>query len=146
MPVIKIKMRQDIGNLQNSFKQLVDDFFHASLPILGSGTGWGPAVDVCETEDALHVIVDLAGVEKDALSVVVEGNFLRISGRRYSPLEKGNRRYYQVEIEYGPFERIIRLSVLIDYSTIDARYENGLLHITLAKEKGSEPIKINITD
>ncbi len=146
MPLIKINVQPDIDTLHRRFKEMVDDFLRAPMPLIGNRRGWVPPVDVCEGSDELLVVAELAGVEKESLTVVIEGEWLQVSGTRKAPFPADYRRFFQVEIEYGRFERIIRLPVPVDPASAEAALENGILVITFKKIDADSPIKIAVNE
>ena len=145
MPLIKIKVERDLEQLQDRVKRLVDDVFHISRPIAFSEGGWVPAVDIYEGPDAIYVVVEAAGVDTDSLRLTFEGQFLHLSGKRHSPVSLGKRRFYQMEIEYGSFERIVRIPVTINLEQIEAQYENGLLIVEMFRKEPKKTIKIEVS-
>ena len=72
MPVIKIKVERAL--LQDRVRCLADDFFQVSRPIVLSGRGWVPAVDIYEGPDAVYVVADTAGADKEASISSLRGN------------------------------------------------------------------------
>ena len=145
MPLIKIKVERDLEQLQDRVRRLVDDVFHISRPMAFSEGGWVPAVDIYEGPDVVYVVAEAAGVDTDSLHLTFEGQFLHLSGQRHSPVSLGKRRFYQMEIEYGPFERIVRIPVAIDLEQIEAHYENGLLIVEMSRKEPRETIKIEVS-
>ncbi|MEA1866888.1 MAG: Hsp20/alpha crystallin family protein [Thermodesulfobacteriota bacterium] len=145
MPVIKIKVERDFELLQDRVERLVDDVFQISMPVMLSKGGWVPALDIYEGPDAVYVVADTAGVDKESLNLILKGQFLHLAGRRRSPVSLGKGRFYQMEIEYGPFERIIRIPVTVDPEQMEACYENGLLVIRMLCKKANDTIKIDVS-
>lgn len=145
MPVIKIKVERDFELLQDRVRRLVDDVFQVSMPVMLSREGWVPAVDIYEGPDAVYVVADTAGVDKESLNLIFKGQFLHLAGQRRQPVSLGKGRFYQMEIEYGPFERIIRIPVTVDPEQMDAYYENGLLVIRMLCKKANDTIKIDVS-
>ena len=94
---------------------------------------WRPPADVCESERAIEVTVDLAGIDQDALDVVLFEDALVIEGQRRLATAGPNGIYYRAEIRQGPFRLELALPATIAQHGIDARYDNGLLRITLPK-------------
>lgn len=100
---------------------------------------WQPPVDVCETEDALMVKAEIAGVRSDRINVSLSADdrILVISGIRAEDEEERRARVrcYQLEIYYGPFERHITLppDVPIDRENITATYRDGTLTVCIPK-------------
>jgi HSP20 family protein len=99
--------------------------------------GWTPAVDMWETDDALYVLLDLAGVDADKTEVRAEPHALTVRGvrrERHSPQTQNvERSYHALEISYGRFERTLRLPPGIDTEAASASYRDGLLEIMLPK-------------
>ena len=98
---------------------------------------WAPALDMYETDDALVVLLDIAGVDASQTEVHAEPNLLTVSGvrrERHSPLGHNEQRnYHALEIPYGRFERSVHLPPGIDTAAARANYRDGLLEITLPK-------------
>ncbi|MEX0786688.1 MAG: Hsp20/alpha crystallin family protein [Dehalococcoidia bacterium] len=94
---------------------------------------WRPPADVCESDSTVEVTVDLAGIDQDELDVVLFEDALIIEGRRRLVAVKPGVVYHVAEIRQGPFRLELPLPVAIDQERVDARYERGLLQITIRK-------------
>ena len=66
---------------------------------------WAPPADVVVTQDSARVILELAGVPRDAVRVRLQGRTLIVSGRRVPPQELQGAHYHRAEIYFGSFER-----------------------------------------
>lgn len=98
------------------------------------GDRFQPAMDVYETEKALIVRFELAGVRGADLRVTVDGDVVRVSGVRLAPPPGEEvQRLHQMEIGFGPFERSLRIPVEIDRDAVSANLEEGILTVTLPK-------------
>lgn len=97
---------------------------------------FSPVVDVMETHDEYIIIVDVAGADDRAFDITVEGRTLIISGSRPEH-SQGKRRYHLGEIRIGPFQRAVPLPGAVVADETRARYERGLLRITLRKAAGA---------
>src|SRR5512143_1026143 len=87
-----------------------------------------PPVDIYETEDALVVVADLPGVNKDSIDIRVEDGILTIKGRAdYSPRAKILRGEFNLQGYYRQFQ----LSDDVDQSKISAESKNGVLTVRL---------------
>ena len=97
---------------------------------LGPRRGFQPQCDCYRTDDppALHLVLELPGVDPAAVRIVASDTALVVSGRRERPHPAGAR-YHQVEIEYGPFERRIELAEDVDAKAATATYEAGMLRL-----------------
>lgn len=96
-------------------------------------TYWRPPADVCESDSAIEVIVDLAGIDQDDLDVMIFEDAMIVEGRRQFSAAKPNGVYHVAEIRQGPFRLELPLPVAIDQDRVDARYDQGLLRITFLK-------------
>lgn len=105
---------------------------------------WSPQMDVLETPEAFMILAEVSGLKKDEIQVTVKRNVVYLSGKRQRPPLANAVRYLQMEIEYGTFERMFELPVLVDESRIEAHYRDGLLNVVLPKkmaQKKSIPIE-----
>ena len=102
---------------------------------------WNPPVDIVETEEEVIVLVDIAGMNGNEINVVTDGKVLRINGFRKNINPPGQKQFHKLEIQVGPFERVIELPVPVDHSRITARYDHGLLRIRIAKPDSSKDVK-----
>lgn len=103
----------------------------AGAPRIGSG--FTPKVDVFYSgrdEPVAIVLVELAGIDSESLSLEVAGRDLVISGERTVQQTEG-RVYQQVEIETGGFRRVIELGADVDAERAEAGYDDGILRIQL---------------
>jgi HSP20 family protein len=134
-------------DLRDEIDELFADLWQVSR-LGGRRRGFRPHVDSFRTEDPpeFTVLVEIAGIDPSQVNVTASEGVLLITGeRRRQPCE--GRVYQQIEIEYGPFERVVRLPEDADVSRADARYERGLLVIAMpieAKTKAPEPVPIEI--
>ena len=120
----------DIDRLHEEIQELIDELWQVPR-FAGGRRGFRPQVDCVRSDDppALHVVVELPGVDPSELQVVAADRVLVVAGvRQRHPLEG---RYQQMEIEYGPFQRRIPLDEPVDTNAATARYEHGLLTVVL---------------
>lgn len=98
------------------------------------GSRWRPSVDVLETEKSIVVRFELAGVRISDLNVTVDGGVLKVSGVRRAAPDDGVQRLHQMEIAFGPFERVLRFDVAFVREGVSAHLEDGFLTVTLPKQ------------
>jgi len=94
---------------------------------------WRPATDVFETRDELVVVMELAGVTEDDLSVTLFSDLLVVEGIRHQPSVTKVNAYHQLGIKYGEFRSEVHVPFPVDTSKVKAEYSNGLLRISLTK-------------
>ncbi len=123
--------RRDIERRSDELEALFTDLWQGSRFRSARG-GFRPNVDSYHTDDPheLTVIVELPGVDPESIAVVVGERILVVAGERARPRAKG-RIYQQMEIEYGPFQRQVRLAEDVDPARARAEYERGILRISL---------------
>lgn len=96
-------------------------------------TRWRPDTDTYETATAVDVVVDLAGVEEDDFEVQLFDDALVIEGRRQPLSCQEGAVYHAAGIRHGPFRVELPLPARVDPERVEARYDRGLLRITLLK-------------
>jgi HSP20 family protein len=97
---------------------------------------WQPPINAFRCAAAVRICVDLAGVEKSLIDLTVEPRRVVIRGSRETPEPSDQTtQILALEIDYGPFEREVRLPVEVDVKRARAEQENGLLWIYLPLKK-----------
>ena len=131
--------RRDIDDLQRQIQELFNDLWKVPR-FSGLREGFRPNADCYRTENptAIHIVVELAGVEAESIKVLVAGRTVVVAGRRERALDPGVR-IQQLELDYGPFERQIQLAEDVDSDATTATYERGLLEITLPIVEAKQP-------
>jgi HSP20 family protein len=101
--------------------------------------GFSPRVDVSYADDPprAHVRAELAGVDIDEVGLEIRGRQLIIAGQR-RPSTSPRRAYQQIEIEHGPFRRVVELGAEVVADRAKATYEDGMLEVEIPLA-GSEP-------
>lgn len=99
------------------------------------GDRWEPAVDVFETEKAVVVRLELAGVAREAIRVTVDGEWLVIRGERKPSSEEEVQRLHRLEIACGPFERRLRIGIPFERDRVVASLDEGILRVELPKRQ-----------
>ena len=108
---------------------------------------WLPPVDIVETEEAFLATADLPGLTKDDIDISLENNLLTVSGeRRYEKATEGEDegKFRRVERAYGSFRRSFNLPTGVDVQKVEAKFEHGVLTLTLPKAEVAKSRKIAI--
>jgi HSP20 family molecular chaperone IbpA len=98
--------------------------------------GWRPDADTYETESTIEVLVELAGLDEDDFEVQLFEDVLVVEGDRRLPSCAEGAVYHAAGIRQGPFQVEVVLPAAVDAERIEARYERGLLRVTLPKRAG----------
>jgi len=102
-----------------------------------------PATDIFETGDALKIVMEMAGVPKDAVDVKIENEVLSVEGRIETTNYNGFEPLY-TEYPIGHYARSFSLPWQVDQQNITAELEDGVLTLTLNKKPESKPRRIAI--
>src|SRR5919107_582514 len=110
----------------------------------GALAEWAPAVDALTKDSDLVIRAELPGVKHEDVDISLHDNVLTISGERRVE-EEEERGYHIRERRYGSFSRSLALPEGIDESKISARYEDGVLEVTVqGGAVAREPKRIKI--
>ncbi|MCS7471060.1 Hsp20/alpha crystallin family protein [Stieleria sp. ICT_E10.1] len=123
----------------------MDDLFDRLFTSGGNGRTkpWWPSMSVWEQDDHYHLEMDLPGLANDDIDVTFEEGRLKIAANR-SRVESEDRTYLHDERNWGEFSRLISIPDSVDPESIEANYENGVLHLLLKKRPEVMPKKITI--
>ena len=108
---------------------------------------WVPAMDVAERADAYLVQAELPGVSPEQVELSFEQNVLTIRGTKPAGFDvnnEGELRVFAAERVHGTFERSVRLPEFVDAVRISARFDKGVLWVTVPKAEAAKPRKIQI--
>ena len=94
---------------------------------------WAPPVDVYETDAAIVINLEVPGVKLKDLEVGWRDNILCLRGKRQDSHSSGKMNYYQMEIHYGDFEKIVVLPAAVAGHKLKPVYHDGFLQIVLPK-------------
>ena len=123
--------RRDVDKLQGEIEELFADLWQVPR-FAGLRHGFRPNVDCFHTDDphTLTIVVELPGVDPRSVQIAAGRARAVIAGERTRPRVPG-RIYQQMEIEYGAFQRQVRLAEDVDPAEASATFENGVLTIVL---------------
>jgi HSP20 family protein len=117
--------------MRREMDELFGDVFDRRLAPSRRG-GFSPAVDVYYVADPPRAVVraDLAGIDPREIELQIHGRELVLAGNR-RPEGGEERVYQQLEVEHGPFRRVVALGVDVDPDHANASYEDGMLTVEL---------------
>lgn len=127
---------------QNEMNAVLERYGNAGARAMG----WAgfPAVNMWENGNALHLEAELPGLKIEDLEIYVTGNTqLSIKGERKAVAPEKSVRHRQ-ERPFGKFSRTWTLPFAVDPNKVEARFENGVLQIELAKHESAKPRKIAV--
>ena len=122
------------GELTEDIRELFQDLAATLRPDLRAFSGeCHPSLDVLETDAVVEVVMDVAGVPREALRVLYRAGVLLIAGEKAPTPTTSEHSFHLVEREFGRFARAVRLTGAFDVEQSRATLANGELTITLPK-------------
>jgi len=103
-----------------------------------------PAVNIWEKNGTAVVTTELPGIQPEKMDISVTGDTITISGTVQTEILAENETYLRQERDLGSFKRNIQLPFQVDAQAVEARYEKGILMVTLPRVKEDLPKKIKI--
>jgi len=145
MALVKWDPFRDLSNLQSSINKLFDDNFRfwREPEVTLTQEGAFP-VDIKDTPGAILIKAELPGFNKSDIKVSLADNLLTIRAERQREEKEENVNYLRVERSYGSFSRSFTLDVPVKHEKLKARYQDGVLEITLPKEESARRKEFNI--
>lgn len=107
---------------------------------------WSPPVDIYETDEAVILKAELAGLNKDDVTIEIKDSTLVLRGERKFEKDVKEENYHRIERSYGSFARTFSLPQTLDLAKVGATFKDGLLEITIPKIRDARPKQIEIKD
>lgn len=138
----------DLQVASHQLNRLFDEAL-AGWPSFENGTSlagsWVPPVDIVEDQNQVSIAAELPGVKPEDVRIAVENNILTIRGEKTLERREGDEaRAHRYERTYGSFERSFTVPSSVDAERIEARYEHGMLYVTLPKTERAKPRQITV--
>ncbi|MBF2008703.1 MAG: Hsp20/alpha crystallin family protein [Chlorogloeopsis fritschii C42_A2020_084] len=143
--LIRYNPWQEINTLQRQINRLFEDT-RVPNKLLERDLIKVPAAELQETEDAIHLKLELPGIEAKDLDVKVTENAVYVSGERKSENKTEDKGYTRTEFHYGKFQRVIPLPAKIQNTDVKAEYKDGILNLSLPKTQAekNKVVKVNL--
>lgn len=146
MTIVRWRPMGDLVTMQDEMNRVFEDLWRRG-PRSGGVTpasAWWPSIDVAETQNEFRVVAELPGLKRDNVKISLTDNVLTLRGEKKSEQDREAESRHQVERAYGAFERSFQLTCPVDASKVKAKFEDGVLTITLPKSEESRPREISI--
>jgi len=125
---------RDRHDIERTFNRIFSSVLNPIIPHTGGrGLVWMPSVDAYETDKDLVINAELPGIPKEKVKLDIQDGNLVISGDHTRAEEFAHDNAFIVERQYGAFKRAIPLPANVNTDDIKARYENGVLQVTIPK-------------
>lgn len=146
MAIVHWRPMGDLVTVQDEMNRVFEDLWRRSprSGSPGSAAAWWPSIDVQETQGEFRLVAELPGLKRDHVKISLTDNVLTLRGEKKSEQDRETGSWHQVERAYGVFERSFQLTCPVDASKVKAKFEDGVLTITLPKSEESRPREISI--
>ncbi len=129
-----------LWRMQKELDQLFNDFDRPRLQSME----FSPSCEFSEDKTHYHIKFDLPGVKKEDMKIEVDGNILNVTAERRDEKKSEDKKSRYSEIQYGSYSRSFTLPISIDEKQVQAKFENGVLTLALAKTAPSSAKQIPV--
>ena len=145
MSLIRWKPFSEIDSLQREMNSLFDSLVPTTTDRLSSG--FVPAAEMEETAEAIHLKLEVPGINAQDIDIQVSAESIAISGERKEETKTEEKGMTRSEFRYGSFSRVIPLPTRVQNTNVNAEYKDGILNITLpkAEEEKHKVVKVSVS-
>ena len=138
---------EGVAVLQNRLNSIFNDFANATGELQNESLSAGnfiPPVDIYEDANRLVLKLEVPGIPQEDLQIDLQNQTLTVKGERKFVNEEKEENFHRIERRYGGFIRSFTLPSTIETESAQARYENGVIAITLPKKEAAKPKQVKI--
>ncbi|MBU0474929.1 MAG: Hsp20/alpha crystallin family protein [Bacteroidetes bacterium] len=139
MTLVRLKPMREFDNKHNLIQKYFDDL--ATMKSSFNENAFSPKINISEKENQLIINAEIPGVKKENLKITLQDNILTIEGEKKNESEANEIKYLLSERNYGSFKRSFTLQENIDSDKVKAKFEDGVLSITLSKIEEKAPVE-----
>lgn len=144
MALVRWDPFRELAGLQGAIAKLFDDNISYSRMPVGAANQIAFPVDIKETPDSVLIKAELPGMKKEDIKINFNENILTIQAERSKEEKEEGANYVRTERSYGSFSRSFTVDMPVKQAEARASYQEGVLEITLPKEKVVPREEINI--
>lgn len=146
MALIRWEPFREVDSLQHEMNRLFESLTPTPLRGEGRGIAFMPPAEMHETPEAIHLDLEIPGMNAKDLDVQVTAEAVSISGERKEETKTEENGTSRTEFRYGKFQRVIPLPNRIQHDNVQAEYKNGILSLKLpkAEEEKTKVVKVNV--
>lgn len=144
MSLIRWKPFTEIDSLQREMNSLFDSIVPSNNDIMSSS--FVPAAEMSETPEAVHLKLEVPGLDAKDIDIQVAAESIAIAGERKTETKTEDNGMTRSEFRYGSFRRVIPLPARVKNTEVNAEYKDGILNLTLpkAEEEKNKVVKVNL--
>jgi len=145
-PSYDLPFSSGLLDVQREINRMFDNFFREGSQEGDSlaTTAWMPPVDIEELDHQFTVQVELPGVVKDDVKIVMQDTILTIRGEKKQEKQSKSTTYQRVERLYGSFQRSFTLPAAVRSDQIEATFKDGILTVTVPKAEEAQARQIEV--
>ncbi|PLZ91043.1 Hsp20/alpha crystallin family protein [Fischerella thermalis] len=145
MALVRWEPFREIDTLQRQMNRLFDELM-PTVRETANGITFVPPAEMEETPDAIHLKLEVPGMDAKDLDVQVSADSVSIMGERKSETKTEEKGMTRTEFRYGKFQRLIPLPARVQNTNVQAEYKDGILKLTLpkAEEEKNKVVKVNL--
>ena len=144
MSLIRWQPFSEIDSLQKEMNRLFDSLAPSSTEKWDSA--FVPAAEMEETPEAIHLRLEVPGMDAKDIDIQVSAEAVSISGERKEETKTEEQGMTRSEFRYGSFRRVIPLPTRVQNANVNAEYKDGILNLTLPKAEAekNKVVKVNV--
>jgi len=135
---------REFSRLQEDMNRIVNEMMGTRSEGGLEKFDFSPSCELTEEETSYQLKFDLPGIKKDQVKVEVDGDRLTVRAERNEEKETKNKKRHLSEISYGSYVRSFTLPQKIDEAKVDAKFEDGVLFVTVPKSEATKAKQISI--
>ncbi len=120
------------ANVDSLFDRFFNDGFGNTRSV------FVPRTDISENEKGFEIQLAVPGMKKEDFTVDLKNGKLTISGERKFNNEEKGKNYHSIQTEFGSFKKSFQLPDNVNEKKIEASYEDGILNISIPKDKSKK--------
>ena len=133
-----------LPEFEMDFPKWMMEVFGPEVGMLGREAKFLPEANIVETEKAVEIAVELPGMKPEDVKVEIREKALWITGEKKEKKEEKGKTFHRVERRAGMFRRVFPVPVEVVEEKIDARFNDGVLKVTLPKAEKVAPKHIEV--
>ena len=147
MVLVRWNPWQEVDTMQRQINSLFEQALAPTTSMTRS-LSRVPAAEIKDTADAIHLKLEVPGMEAKDINVQVTEKAVYISGERKTENKTEEKGVTRSEFQYGKFQRLIQLPARIQNTNVTAEYKDGILTLTLPKteQEKNKVVKVNLNE
>ena len=135
---------RDLTRMETAFDRMFDNFPEVTARTGENRFTFAPSCEVSEENNHYTLKFDLPGIPKDQVKIELADNRLTVSAERKEETRKDTKKVHLEELSYGSYMRTFTLPSAVDEKKVDAKYDNGVLTITIPKMESAKAKQIEV--